>query len=104
MQAEQLSAAFGQGMLAYIARRDHGLMHRVHRWRAPRWIRVWMLCATRGGDGWLWYALGLVVLLFGGAERFRAVGAGALAAGAGIALFLQLKKAAGRRRPCAFEP
>jgi len=91
-------------VLAYIERRDHGLMHRVHRWRAPRWVRVWMLCATRGGDGWLWYAMALIVLLFGGAERFRAVGAGALAAGAGIALFLQLKKAAGRRRPCVFEP
>jgi undecaprenyl-diphosphatase len=79
-------------------------MHRVHRWRAPRWIRVWMLCATRGGDGWLWYAMGLIVALFGGPERFRAVGASTLAAGTGIALFLQLKKAAGRRRPCAFEP
>jgi undecaprenyl-diphosphatase len=79
-------------------------MRMVHRWRAPRWIRVWMICATRGGDGWLWYALGLVVLLFGGAGRFRAVGAAGLAAAAGIAAFLQLKKAAGRRRPCVFEP
>ena len=54
-----------------------------------------------------WLALvrhGLIVLLFGGPARFRAVGAGALAAGAGIALFLQLKKAAGRRRPCAIAP
>ncbi|HUP05466.1 MAG TPA: phosphatase PAP2 family protein [Bryobacteraceae bacterium] len=102
MQASGHSAT--QGMLGYITRRDHGLMRRVHRWRAPRWIRVWMICATRGGDGWLWYALGLVVLLFGGDERFRAVGAAGLAAGAGIAAFLQVKKAAGRRRPCALEP
>jgi undecaprenyl-diphosphatase len=93
-----------EGVLGYIARRDHGLMRRVQRWRAPRWIRVWMLCATRGGDGWLWYAMGLVILLFGGAGRFRATGAAALAAGAGIALFLRLKKAAGRRRPSVFEP
>ena len=41
-------------MLTYIASRDHTLMLRVNRWPAPRWIRVWMLCATRGGDGWLW--------------------------------------------------
>jgi undecaprenyl-diphosphatase len=93
-----------QGVLGYIERRDHGLMRRVQRWRAPRWIRVWMLCATRGGDGWLWYAMGLVIALFGGAARFRAISAAALAAGAGIALFLRLKKAAGRRRPCVFEP
>lgn len=94
----------GQGMLGYITRRDHRLMRLVQRWRAPRWIRVWMICATRGGDGWLWYALGLVVLCFGGAQRFHAAGASALAAGAGIAAFLQVKKAAGRRRPCVFEP
>jgi undecaprenyl-diphosphatase len=91
-------------MLEFIARRDQKLMRRVHHWRAPRWIRVWMLCATRGGDGWLWYAMGAVLVLFGGPHRFRAVGAAALAAGTGIALFLRLKTAAGRRRPCALEP
>ena len=76
-------------------------MRRVNRWHAPRWIRLWMLCATRGGDGWLWYAMGAVILLFGGPGRFRAVGAAALAAASGIAIFLSLKKATGRRRPCA---
>jgi undecaprenyl-diphosphatase len=48
--------------------------------------------------------MGLVILLFGGYDRFQAVGAGALAAGTGIAVFLRLKKATGRRRPCALEP
>jgi undecaprenyl-diphosphatase len=91
-------------MLTFISRRDERLMRRVHHWQAPRWIRVWMLCATRGGDGWLWYALGLVLLLFGGEQRFLAVGAAALAAGVGIALFLRLKKLTGRKRPCALEP
>ena len=91
-------------MLSYIARRDHTLMRRVNRWHAPRWIRVWMLCATRGGDGWLWYSMGLMILLMGGDRRFQAVGAGAIAAGLGIASFLRLKKATGRRRPGAFEP
>ena len=28
-------------MWKFISRRDHGLMRRVHRWRAPRWIRLW---------------------------------------------------------------
>src|SRR5579872_5399313 len=91
-------------MLNFISHRDHNLMRRVHRWRPPRWIRVWMLCATRGGDGWLWYALGAVLLLFGGEERFRAVAAAALASAVGIAVFLQLKKGFGRKRPCAVEP
>jgi len=91
-------------MLSFIDLRDQKLMRRVNRWSAPRWIRVWMLCATRGGDGWLWYAMGLVILLFGGPDRFLALGAAALAAGVGIALFLKLKKATGRRRPCAYAP
>ncbi len=91
-------------MLNYISHRDHKFMRRVNRWPAPRWIRLWALCATRGGDGWLWYGMGLMVMLFGGAERFLAVGAAALAAATGIAIFLYVKKATGRKRPCAFEP
>lgn len=63
-----------------------------------------MVAATRGGDGWLWWTIGAAVLLFGGADRFRAVAAAALAVGAGIALFLRIKKATGRKRPCAYEP
>ena len=90
-----------QAMLSFISHRDHSLMRRVNRWPAPRWIRVWMICATRGGDGWLWYALGCIILLFGGADRFRATGAAALAAGVGIAVFLKIKKATGRKRPPA---
>ncbi len=70
-------------MLNYISRRDHKLMRRINRWPAPRWIRLWALCATRGGDGWLWYGMGAMILLFGGPMRFRAVGAAALAAAAG---------------------
>src|ERR1700739_2213219 len=83
---------------------DHALMRRVIRWRAPRWLRLWMIAATRGGDGWLWYAMGLVVALFGGAERFQALSAAMIATGLGIALFLKLKRSFGRKRPCALEP
>jgi undecaprenyl-diphosphatase len=91
-------------MLDFIDRRDHTLMRRVNRWHAPRWIRAWMWCATRGGDGWLWYALGVVILAAGGDRRFAAVGAALLAAGLGVTMFLRLKKATGRKRPCAIEP
>ena len=83
---------------------DHRVMRRVNRWRAPRWLRLWMIAATRGGDGWLWYAMGLVVALAGGSERFLALGAAVVAVSTGIALFLRLKRAFGRKRPCALEP
>jgi undecaprenyl-diphosphatase len=91
-------------MLDFISGRDHRLMRRVNRWSAPRWIRLWAVCATRGGDGWLWYGMGAVILLFGGPMRFLAVAAAAVAASLGIAIFLNLKKATGRKRPCTFEP
>ena len=91
-------------VLSYIVTRDHRVMRRVHGWRAPHWIRLWMLCATRGGDGWLWYTMGAVLLLFGGPQRFAALGAAALAAGSGILLFLYLKRKTGRKRPCAIQP
>lgn len=87
-----------------IERRDHLLMHRVHRWLAPRWVRIWMLAATRGGDGWLWCALGLVLLVFGGRQGREATLEATLAAGVGVALFLWLKRLTRRRRPCAIEP
>jgi len=63
-----------------------------------------MICATRGGDGWLWYTLGLVLLVFGGAEGRLAILQSGIAAAVGIGAFLVLKQAAGRQRPCALEP
>ncbi len=91
-------------MLNYITHGDHKLMRRVNRWPAPRWVRLWMLYATRAGDGWLWYGMGIVILFFGGPERFVAVGSAMVTAGVGIAIFRALKKLTGRRRPCMFEP
>jgi len=88
----------------FIAGSDHRLMRCVNRWRPPRWIRFWALLATRAGDGWLWYALGIVILIAGGPLRFHAVGAGLLACGSGVVLFRKIKKVTGRRRPCAVEP
>lgn len=99
-----MTVAAARPLVDFITARDHRLMRRVNHWRAPRWVRLWTICATRGGDGWLWYLLGALILLFGGEARFAAVGAGAAASGAGILVFLNLKKLAGRKRPCAIEP
>ena len=86
------------------ARADYGLMRKVNGWRAPRWLRLWMIVATRGGDGWLWYTMGAVVAAFGGAQRFAALAAAVVAVGVGIAIFLKLKRVCNRKRPCALEP
>jgi undecaprenyl-diphosphatase len=97
-----MSAA--RAVWGYIESRDHRLMRKVNRWRAPRWIRIWMICATRCGDGWLWYALGIALLIFGGQERFAAIGATMLAICVGILLFKLLKRISRRQRPCQIEP
>jgi undecaprenyl-diphosphatase len=87
-----------------IQSNDHRLMRRVHRWRAPRWFRIAMIVATRGGDGWLWYAFGVILLLAGGEHRFAAIGAAATSAVAGIFIFRALKHTSRRKRPCEIEP
>ncbi len=87
-----------------IESNDHRLMRRVHRWRAPRWFRILMIMMTRGGDGWLWYAIGVVVVFFGGDDRWLAIGAGAAAAVAGIFIFRAMKHSSRRKRPCEIEP
>jgi len=88
-------------MLNIISTGDRRLMRRVNRWRAPRWIRLWMILATRAGDGWLWYSLGSLVLIFGGSSRFAAAAAAGFSCGVGSILFLTLKRLTNRKRPCA---
>jgi undecaprenyl-diphosphatase len=90
-------------MIHYVSAVDHNLMRRANWWRAPRWIRVWMILATRGGNGGLWFGIGLAALLFGGEPRFTALLAAGLSAACGILLFMLLKRLIRRERPCAME-
>jgi undecaprenyl-diphosphatase len=96
--------AVARTLWGLIERRDHRLMRRMNRWRAPRWIRIWMIAATRMGDGGLWYGLGIMLLVYGGPQRFSAVGASGSAALLGVLVFKALKKLSHRSRPCQFEP
>jgi undecaprenyl-diphosphatase len=90
-------------MIRLITAGDRKLMRRLNQWEAPHWIRKWMVFATRGGDGWLWSVIGLILLLFGGSRRFDALGAGFVSVGAGQLVFFVLKRLIGRERPCATE-
>ena len=95
---------FPATMLDIISSGDRRVMRRVNRWKPPRWIRIWMILATRAGDGWLWYVLGTLVLVFGGPSRFAAATAAGASCGLGAVLFLALKRLTGRKRPCAVAP
>ncbi len=87
----------------FIQARDYQVMRKVHRWRPPRWLRYWMIAATKLGDGWVWYSVGIALLLFGGEYRFIAFAASAAAEAATIVLVRLLKKASKRKRPCQLE-
>src|SRR5258708_20405819 len=82
---------------------DQRIMRRLHHWLAPRWLRWWMIGATRCGDGWLWGVYALAILAAGGRSRYEAVAAEALAVASGILLFGFLKQRVGRQRPCHLE-
>jgi undecaprenyl-diphosphatase len=90
-------------MFHWITTGDRRIMLRLNRWHAPWWIRKWMVFASRGGDGWLWSVVGLVLLFFGGDRRFPALKAGFVSVCAGQVTFLALKRLIGRERPCATE-
>jgi undecaprenyl-diphosphatase len=96
--------AIAHAVLHYIGSRDQRLMRRVNRWRAPRWVRIASVWATRMGDGWLWYALAPMVLAFGGDLRYRALATASFAALTGILLFKAVKHISHRKRPCDQEP
>jgi undecaprenyl-diphosphatase len=87
----------------FIQARDQQVMRRVNRWRAPRWLRYWMVAATRLGDGWVWYSVGIALLLFGGEQRYLAFAAAVTAEAATMVLFPALKKLSKRKRPCQLE-
>ena len=87
-----------------ITKGDYSVMRRANNWKAPRWVRLYSLSATRGGDGWLWYAMGLVILALGGKTRFDALGAAGLSSALSLLLFSRLKRLTGRLRPCQIAP
>jgi undecaprenyl-diphosphatase len=88
----------------FIENRDHRVMRSLNSWRAPRWIRFWMLTATRMGDGWLWYSLGAILVAFGGSRGYAAFSAAGSSAIVGVLVFKVLKSLSHRPRPCQFQP
>ena len=87
-----------------LAAPDYVLVRRINHWRPPCWFRAWMIASTRAGDGWLWGAYGLVLLLSFRRTAYLACAAAATAATLGIGTFLVLKRLIGRQRPCTLAP
>lgn len=86
-------------MIRIIAAGDRKLMVQLNQWLAPRWVRTWMVLASRAGDGWLWIGLGLILLAYGGERRFDALQSAALSLAVGFVIFHVMKRVIGRARP-----
>jgi undecaprenyl-diphosphatase len=86
-------------VLAYVNASDFRAFGRIQQWRPPRWVRLWMLWATRLGDGWLQVATGLgLPARAQGSARRACVVAGGIANGA----LVFLKRRFRRPRPCEY--
>ena len=66
-------------VLGYVLASDDRLLDRILEWQPPRWVRVWMLAATRLGDGWLWLATA-ALLAACGRRGLQVLAAGAVSA------------------------
>jgi undecaprenyl-diphosphatase len=86
-------------VIGYVLASDDRLLDRVLEWRPPRWVRVWMLGASRLGDGWLW-PLTAVLLAASGSRGLQVLSAGTVSAVVANALLLGVKKRVRRPRPC----
>jgi undecaprenyl-diphosphatase len=86
-------------VLAYVLASDDRLLDRLLGWRPPRWVRVWMLTATRAGDGWLWL-VAAAILAVSGDRGLRVLAAGFVAALLANTLLVCVKRRVQRPRPC----
>jgi len=90
-------------LLGSVSAADLRLSERLRAWTPPRWFRVWMVAATRFGDGPGWIAIGLGLLASGAHGRSAAAG-GALASLLASLTFMAVKRRFRRRRPCDLAP
>jgi len=89
-------------VLSLVTDGDFAVSGRLVAWAPPRWFRVWMLWASRLGDGWLWILTGMLLLLAGSSRSHRTLAAMAVAMGLANLLLVLLKRHIHRRRPCDY--
>jgi undecaprenyl-diphosphatase len=90
-------------VLAQVLASDDRLLDRLVGWRTPRWLRLWMIAATRLGDGWL-LAVGALVYPLADDHGRRVIGAAFVAAALASALLVCVKGRVRRPRPCDRTP
>lgn len=86
-------------VIGYVVASDDRLFGQLCARRLPRWVRLWMLWATRLGDGWLWL-LAAALLAASGNRGLQVLSAGLVASGLANALLIVTKARVRRARPC----
>ena len=86
-------------VIGYVVASDDRIFGRLLEWRPPRWIRVWMLWASRLGDGWVW-PLTAALLAASGNRGLQVLAAGLVASTLANALLVLTKARVRRSRPC----
>lgn len=90
-------------VLSYVSESDVRLSGQLRGWTPPRWFRIWMIWATRLGDGWLWITTG-AGLMAGGGQYHRVLAAAAVSAGVTNIAVVLLKRRFRRGRPGEYIP
>jgi undecaprenyl-diphosphatase len=83
--------------LLLVAHSDDWVGGRIRRWTSPRWLHVWMVVATRLGDGWAWVAVVLTVPLRH--DPARGLAEGLFAVTVVNVVLVGLKRCCRRERP-----
>ncbi|HXK10902.1 MAG TPA: phosphatase PAP2 family protein [Vicinamibacteria bacterium] len=86
-------------VLTYVLASDDRLSDRILAWRPPRWVRAWMIVASRLGDGWLWL-LTAACLAARGERGLTVLSAVAVSAGLANVFLVCVKSRVQRVRPC----
>lgn len=86
-------------VIGYVVASDDRLFGQLCSWQPPRWVRLWMLWATRLGDGWLWL-LAAALLAGSGNRGLQVLSACLVAAGFANTLLVLTKRRVRRARPC----
>lgn len=99
MSRSYVHKRFFAGYSHYVTPLEAGLMRRLVWMRDYPWLTAVFKFISRLGDGPLWGAIGVTLLLLGGRTERLAVGAAAVAAGAAITFFTLVKRLIRRPRP-----
>lgn len=86
-------------LLSHLAHSDDWVSERLGRWRTPRWLEIWLVAATRLGDGWAWVAVVVTAVGRGDHSPGRALTEAAAAIVVVNVAQVALKRAFRRSRP-----